>query len=161
MRNFAAVLFGFHQIPLFSGSRPGSRARALGPGPNFGPKFIYGAPIGAPIHISGTNLGPNLIMGPLGPLFIYLGPPGPLFIYFGPPGGPNYLFIYGPLWALRALWVRPVVMFRCEASSWQGFVSRALLGFCSIAHRCSRAACLLYTSPSPRDQRGARMPSSA
>ena len=26
---------------------------------------------------------------------------------------------------------------------------------------CKSAACLLYTSPSPRDQRGSRMPSSA
>ena len=29
------------------------------------------------------------------------------------------------------------------------------------ARRTSSSACLLYTSPSPRDQRGARMPSSA
>ena len=30
-----------------------------------------------------------------------------------------------------------------------------------ICKRCGLYACLLYTSPSPRDQRGSRMPSSA
>ena len=30
-----------------------------------------------------------------------------------------------------------------------------------VAIKCMRANCLLYTSPSPRDQRGSRMPSSA
>ena len=33
------------------------------------------------------------------------------------------------------------------------------LGFCTTEEALS--ACLLYTSPSPRDQRGSRMPSSA
>ena len=32
---------------------------------------------------------------------------------------------------------------------------------CQIKFAHSAAACLLYTSPSPRDQRGSRMPSSA
>ena len=31
---------------------------------------------------------------------------------------------------------------------------------CAVA-RCNHKDCLLYTSPSPRDQRGSRMPSSA
>ena len=44
--------------------------------------------------------------------------------------------------------------------------NRALLKRClaqGIVHRLTeeRTACLLYTSPSPRDQRGSRMPSSA
>ena len=30
-----------------------------------------------------------------------------------------------------------------------------------VAHLLEHMACLLYTSPSPRDQRGSRMPSSA
>ena len=37
------------------------------------------------------------------------------------------------------------------------------LYFCNLSMRYSRTSCfcLLYTSPSPRDQRGSRMPSSA
>ena len=35
------------------------------------------------------------------------------------------------------------------------------LGTTVVQHRPQRVACLLYTSPSPRDQRGSRMPSSA
>ena len=31
----------------------------------------------------------------------------------------------------------------------------------SVGHAIAAGACLLYTSPSPRDQRGSRMPSSA
>ena len=42
---------------------------------------------------------------------------------------------------------------RTVSPDWVGAVSRALdIPFC---------VCLLYTSPSPRDQRGSRMPSSA
>ena len=92
--NFAAVLFGFHQIPPFSGSRaPGPR----GPGFNLGPLFIIRTPIGAPVHIWGPNLGPNLIMGPqFGPNFIMAPPRGPDLFILGPLGGPIiYLFI-GP-----------------------------------------------------------------
>ena len=38
----------------------------------------------------------------------------------------------------------------------------ALKGMLSDAGTCDRCGrCLLYTSPSPRDQRGSRMPSSA
>ena len=36
-----------------------------------------------------------------------------------------------------------------------------LFAFCPGAGTIFVAACLLYTSPSPRDQRGSRMPSSA
>ena len=31
----------------------------------------------------------------------------------------------------------------------------------ALGHDCQDIPCLLYTSPSPRDQRGSRMPSSA
>ena len=34
-------------------------------------------------------------------------------------------------------------------------------GFLITTADCAENACLLYTSPSPRDQRGSRMPSSA
>jgi len=40
-------------------------------------------------------------------------------------------------------------------SKWCGQIKRYLEG------QCLRYGCLLYTSPSPRDQRGSRMPSSA
>ena len=43
-----------------------------------------------------------------------------------------------------------------------GAVSVIVLGAAAFALRSpDRSGCLLYTSPSPRDQRGARMPSSA
>ena len=40
-------------------------------------------------------------------------------------------------------------------------IARALVGAPYGAPTSARAICLLYTSPSPRDQRGSRMPSSA
>ena len=42
-----------------------------------------------------------------------------------------------------------------------GLPKGALIGSASLRRRAQLAACLLYTSPSPRDQRGSRMPSSA
>ena len=53
----------------------------------------------------------------------------------------------------------------CKKSDWQGFKHMiiyfsflALSGYLAYA---TWGTCLLYTSPSPRDQRGSRMPSSA
>ena len=40
-------------------------------------------------------------------------------------------------------------------------VAVILLGVATIAELAAYYVCLLYTSPSPRDQRGSRMPSSA
>ena len=37
----------------------------------------------------------------------------------------------------------------------------ALDAACAVQDEWARTTCLLYTSPSPRDQRGSRMPSSA
>ena len=44
-----------------------------------------------------------------------------------------------------------------------GFWRQQGTNVCSFPHDCINATvtCLLYTSPSPRDQRGSRMPSSA
>ena len=43
------------------------------------------------------------------------------------------------------------------------FIKNDILGYCITAAICYGESldCLLYTSPSPRDQRGSRMPSSA
>ena len=46
---------------------------------------------------------------------------------------------------------------RCDSYEWQG--QQVSLEFMSANGLIGR--CLLYTSPSPRDQRGSRMPSSA
>ena len=64
------------------------------------PIWPHRVPIWAPNINWGHNLGPQLIIGPLGPLFIYFGGPGALIYLFWAPWGPQ-LFIY--LWALRAL----------------------------------------------------------
>ena len=42
-----------------------------------------------------------------------------------------------------------------------GRMTPRLIGFNSLVEREFFEICLLYTSPSPRDQRGSRMPSSA
>ena len=76
--------------PLDQGTGPGPRAliraQIYNLGPNWGPW--------------GLNLGPNLYIGPPGPLFIYLGAPGAHIYLFWGPWGPQ-LFIY--LWALLTL----------------------------------------------------------
>ena len=95
-------------------SKPGSRAKSAGPKVGLRPPRWLGqgpigslyAPIGSPQgpiwapNINwGPKLGPQLIIGPLGPLFIYLGAPGAhIYLFLGPLGAP---IIY--LWALRAL----------------------------------------------------------
>ena len=55
--------------------------------------------------------------------------------------------IWGPIPAQRAHYGQPI----CEAD----------VDFFERVHAGCDIACLLYTSPSPRDQRGSRMPSSA
>ena len=52
---------------------------------------------------------------------------------------------------------------RCQPDAWRAAVLdlRARAAALAAAVAAARAACLLYTSPSPRDQRGSRMPSSA
>ena len=41
------------------------------------------------------------------------------------------------------------------------FIKHEKAEIAAILNECLRKVCLLYTSPSPRDQRGSRMPSSA
>ena len=64
MRNFAAVLFGFHQITLFFGPRALAPGRSLGPGPgsNLGSNLYIGPQFGDHIYIWGSNLGSNLFI---------------------------------------------------------------------------------------------------
>ena len=65
----------------------------------------------------------------------------------GPTGCGKTRFVEYMAWALK----RPLVTLACnEDMTASDLVGRYLLD-----------ACLLYTSPSPRDQRGSRMPSSA
>ena len=95
-QNFAAVLFGFHQIPSFFGlwARALAPGRVPGPGPTLGPNLYIGPQFGA--HI-GPQFGPQFNYGAPGALiYLFGGPWGPYLFILGAPGGPNYLFIYGP-----------------------------------------------------------------
>ena len=58
----------------------------------------------------------------------------------------------------------PAVFVRCKRGPATRTVVHCHANACDIGHiyeLCQRDACLLYTSPSPRDKRQSRMPSSA
>ena len=48
-----------------------------------------------------------------------------------------------------------------NASEISDLIKKEIEGFDFSAEARTEGTCLLYTSPSPRDQRGSRMPSSA
>ena len=52
------------------------------------------------------------------------------------------------------------VIFEMNGATRAGRIDRVMDGHCVIDHQ-QRMTCLLYTSPSPRDKRQSRMPSSA
>ena len=134
------------------------RAQLLDPRP-FGPicwTMGRSGPIVGPWAVRAYCLDP----GPFGPIVWTLGRSGPLF---------------GP-WAVRAHWLGisilqggwacPMPGWACPMPGWACPISRLGMSHIQVGHvPCPGWACpmpcLLYTSPSPRDQRGSRMPSSA